>query len=159
MSRIASILALTLSSFVLVACQSSQPETSDQASSEQYESPAPDAERQAARPRNQQPAPTVADEQEVVRADRQLPRLEGKLSSDGYGMSMIIDGSSPEAFASSLQLISSDTSTRQYQQLNSALSYLQVYSMPSGGLPEFYQMFDGLTAEEIVAMAKQRSGR
>lgn len=159
MSRIALILSLLLGACALAACQSSQPEPDDQAANEQSEAAAPVAERQEPRQRRQPTAPVEDTEQVVERPDRMLPNLEGELTTDGYGMTMIIDGSSPDAFANSLQLIAADTSPRQYQDLNSALSYLQVYAMPSGGLPEFYRMFDGLTAEEIIQMANERSSR
>jgi hypothetical protein len=157
MIRTALILSLVLGAIALTGCQSSQPEPDNQASADEYEPAAPAPEER--RTRREAPAPVDDTPQVAVQPDRQLPQLDGELQSDGYGMTMIIDGSSPDAFANSLELIAADTSSRQYQDLNSALEYLQFKSMPPGGLPEFYRMFDGLTAEEVIEMANARSGR
>jgi len=159
MSRIALIFSLVVGAFALAACQSSQPEPDDQVSREQHDSSSLAAERTEPRQRREQPAPVDENEQLVAQPDRRLPKLEGELNSDGYGMTMIIDGTSPDAFANSLQLIAADTSSRQFQELNSALQYLQFQSMPPGGLPEFYRRFDGMTAEEVIEMANARSSR
>ena len=159
MSRIALTLSLLMGACALVACQSSQPEPDDQAATEQSQSPVPAAERPEPRQRREPTVRVESTEQVAERPDRMLPKLEGELTTDGYGMTMIIDGSSPDAFANSLELIAADTSSSQFQDLNSALEYLQFKSMPPGGLPEFYRMFDGLTAEEIIQMAGERSSR
>ena len=88
---------------------------------------------------------------------REIPRLEGELGSEGYGMTMIVDGSSPEAFAESLKIIASDTSPEQYQALDSAIRYMKTYSMGSRDLETFYQSLDGMTAEEIIERAHSRN--
>lgn len=87
-----------------------------------------------------------------------IPRERGQATREGYGLTFVIDGSSPAAFAESLELIASDSSDEQYQQLDSALRYLQVYS-PDGwqGLPEFYMRLNGMTGEEVIERANRFS--
>jgi hypothetical protein len=87
-----------------------------------------------------------------------IPRVQGQTSGESFGLTLVIDGSSPAAFAESLELIASDTSAEQYRQLDSALRYLQVYS-PDGwqGLPEFYSRLNGMTGEEIIERANRFS--
>lgn len=115
-------------------------------------------ERQAER---SQPAPTATETQRPSLTDpaRQLPRLQGELDSDGYGLNMIIDGSSPDAFLQSLEIIASDSSRQQFQTFQSSLQYLQAYSMDGGNLATFYQTLDGRTAEEVIEMAANRRVR
>ena len=87
-----------------------------------------------------------------------IPRVQGQTTGESFGLTFVIDGSSPAAFAESLELIASDSSPEQYQQLDSALRYLQVYSQDGWqGLPEFYRRLNGMTGEEIIERANRFS--
>lgn len=151
--------AMTALAFSLLAgCQSTEPEETaapePASTTPAAEQPAP-ARRSVAeqRPaRTEQAQASTAD----VNPAREIPRLEGELGSEGYGMTMIIDGSSPEAFAESLKMIASDTSPDQYRMLDSAIRYLQTYAMGTRDLESFYQSLDGMTAEEIIERAQSR---
>ena len=89
----------------------------------------------------------------------QLPQLSGELSSEGYGLEMLIDGSSPDAFLASLEMIASETSPEQFQQLTSALRYLQAYMLGPRNLSEFYQRLDAMTGQEVIELARQQRQR
>lgn len=86
---------------------------------------------------------------------RNIPKMVGDAPEEGHGLTMIVDGSSPEAFRQSLEIIAEDTSEAQYSQLDSAIRYLRVYS-PAGwsGLPALYESLDGMTGEEIISKAE-----
>lgn len=87
---------------------------------------------------------------------REIPRLQGQFAEPGMGLANIVDGSSPEAFAQSLALIASETSTEQYAELDSALRFLRMYSSAAwGGLPGLYQSLDNMTGEEIIQHARR----
>ncbi len=87
---------------------------------------------------------------------REIPRLEGQFTDPGMGLANIVDGSSPEAFAQSLELIAAESSAEQYGELDSALRYLRMYSSAAwGGLPGLYQSLDNMTGEEIIAHARR----
>ena len=91
-----------------------------------------------------------------VDPERELPRLQGQFTEDGMGLANIVDGSSPQAFAQSLELISTETSSEQYAELDSALRYLRMYSSAAwGGLPGLYQSLDNMTGEEIIEHARR----
>jgi len=87
---------------------------------------------------------------------RAIPRLEGELREDGYGLSMYIDGSSPEAFARSLEAIAADSSPDQFQRLDSAIRFLRTYTLDARDLTSFYRSLDGLTAEEVIDRIPER---
>lgn len=96
----------------------------------------------------------VARDRERSDPSRNIPRLQGQFSQPGLGLSLIVDGSTPEAFMESLELIAAETSDEQYQQLDAALRYLRVYSSAAwGGLPGLYQSLDSMTGEEIIEHA------
>lgn len=152
--------AMTALAFSLLAgCQSTEPEetaapepASTTPVAEQPTSTRPDAaERRSAQ---REPEPTANGPE--VDPSREIPNLDGRLESEGYGMTMIVDGSSPQAFADSLEMIASDTSSEQYQALDSAIRYLQAYSLEPGNLEALYRSLDGLTAEEIIERAQSR---
>ncbi len=87
---------------------------------------------------------------------RELPRLQGQFAEPGMGLAHLVDGSTPEAFAQSLQLIASETSAEQYRELDSALRFLRMYSSAAwGGLPGLYQSLDNMTGEEIIEHARR----
>ena len=89
---------------------------------------------------------------------RNIPRITGDAEVEGYGLTMIVDGSSPEAFRQSLEIIAEDSTEAQYRQLDSAIRYLRAYS-PAGweGLPSLYGSLDGMTGEEIIEEAERLS--
>jgi len=100
--------------------------------------------------------PTTADS---INPSEEIPDLSGELESEGYGLLTMIDGSSPEAFASSLQMVSADTTPEQYQRLESSLQLLEVYTLGVNDLASFYMTLDGMTGEEIIKLAQQRNQR
>jgi hypothetical protein len=87
---------------------------------------------------------------------REIPRLQGRFAQTGLGLAHTVDGTTPEAFAESLQLIASETSSEQYAELDSALRFLRMYSSAAwGGLPGLYQSLDNMTGEEIIEHARR----
>ncbi|WP_147306604.1 MULTISPECIES: hypothetical protein [unclassified Wenzhouxiangella] len=86
--------------------------------------------------------------------EKKIPRIDGSADEEGYGLTMVVDGSSPEAFQESLELIAMDTSKDQYRQLDSALRFLGTYDTAAWkGLPNLYKTLDGMTGEEIIERA------
>ena len=152
------ILAIALSSLLLMACRS-EPETPVEPVAET----APPAQTtRTEREVRQREAPTQREARDtstlpsLMDPARELPRLEGALQEDGWGLEHLIDGSSPQAFMESLELIANDTSARQFQSLDSALRYLQVYSLGHPDLASFYRSLDNLTANEVIERAHRR---
>lgn len=91
-----------------------------------------------------------------VDPERELPRLQGQFREPGMGLANLVDGSSPQAFAESLEMIASETSPDQYSELDSALRYLRMYSSAAwSGLPGLYQSLDNMTGEEIIEHARR----
>lgn len=87
---------------------------------------------------------------------KNIPRFEGEAEQDGYGLTMVVDGSTPQAFQESLELIAMDTTSDQYSQLDSALRFLGTYDQTSwAGLDNLYESLDGMTGEEIIERARQ----
>lgn len=87
---------------------------------------------------------------------RELPRLTGQFAEPGMGLAYIVDGSTPEAFAESLQAIAAETSAEQFSELDSALRFLRFHSSAAwGGLPGLYQSLDNMTGEEIIEHARR----
>ncbi|TVS10323.1 MAG: hypothetical protein EA419_10955 [Wenzhouxiangella sp.] len=103
------------------------------------------------------PADTPPDRaRSQVDPERELPRLQGQFSDPGMGLANLVDGSSPQAFAESLEMIASETSTEQYAELDAALRYLRMYSSAAwSGLPGLYQSLDNMTGEEIIEHARR----
>lgn len=88
--------------------------------------------------------------------EKKIPRVEGEAEEEGYGLTMVVDGSSPEAFQESLELMAMDTSKEQYRQLDSALRFLGTYDTAAWqGLPNLYKTLDGMTGEEIIERARK----
>lgn len=103
---------------------------------------------------------SVVGEAAVARAEaqgdpaRRIPRLEGQFAEPGAGLLHIVDGSSPEAFAQSLELIASETSAEQFNELDTALRFLGMYSSAAwSGLPGLYKSLHDMTGEEIIEHA------
>lgn len=87
---------------------------------------------------------------------RNIPRLHGQFAEPGMGLAQIVDGSTPEAFAQSLVVIASETSAEQYEELDTALRFLRMYSSAAwGGLPGLYKSLDNMTGEEIIEHARR----
>ncbi|NDY95267.1 hypothetical protein [Wenzhouxiangella limi] len=94
--------------------------------------------------------------QDLGDPERDLPRLQGQFAEPGMGLANLVDGTSPEAFAESLQRIASETSPDQYRELDSSLRYLRMYSSAAwGGLPGLYESLDSMSGEEIIAHARR----
>ena len=109
--------------------------------------------RDVRRSGQQEPTPQLAEPDEPARS---VPRMQGAAETDGYGLTMIIDGSSTSAFEQSLELIAEDTTSEQYRQLDAAIRYLRAYSPEAwGGLENLYASLDGKTGEEIIEQATQ----
>ncbi|MEE4297203.1 MAG: hypothetical protein V2J20_11385 [Wenzhouxiangella sp.] len=88
--------------------------------------------------------------------EKELPRLQGQFAEEGMGLANLVDGTSPQAFAESLQRIATETSQEQYRELDSSLRYLRMYSSAAwGGLPGLYESLDNMTGEEIIAHARR----
>lgn len=109
--------------------------------------------------RNPEPPRAPEGTQSLIDPARELPRLTGELEQDGYGPTMIIDGSSPEAFRQSVELIAADSSEQQYRDFNAALRFLRTYTLGARDLDEFYQTLDGMTPEEVIEMVAERRTR
>jgi len=153
MNKISMLLTIGLASslLVLAGCSGDEPDSTG-AQSESQET-APTRERTI---RREEPAaelpPRNADEDPA----KKIPRRIGQTEEEGFGLTLMVDGSSPEAFADSLELIASDTTPEQYRQLDSALRYLQFYSSDGwSGLPSFYERLNGMTGEEIILRARR----
>lgn len=136
---------------LLIACRSEQAQEPEPAV-ETVETPAPRTEPAREPSRTPEPGAPV------------VPRSEGQLEEAGYGLALIVDGTSTASFHESLELIASETSQEQYQSLDAAIRYLQVYSPHAwGGRDSLYASLDGMTGEEIIAQAgelqRQRSQR
>ncbi len=162
MTRI-KLTATLLAALLLTACQSGEPEqlpVDEPDQSTVSREPMRSESRAERTPR--EPTREVLERNSSPAADpaRELPSLVGQLDSSGYGMTMMIDGSSPQAFADSLEIIAADTSPEQYQQFDSAVRFLQAYSLGTNNLSDFYRTIDGLTPEEVIEKARnQRGGR
>ena len=100
--------------------------------------------------------PESLQRRDSVDPEKKIPRVEGEAQEEGYGLTMVLDGSSPQAFQESLELIAMDTSKAQYQKLDSALRFLGTYDTAAwSGLPSLYKSLDGLTGEDIIERARK----
>lgn len=153
MNRTICILGLAL---VLTACgeeETPPPEESPQTAQEESSSNEREIRRSDDQGREEPEALPRRDQEDP---SKKIPRLEGEAEEGGYGLTMVIDGSSPEAFQESLELMAMDTSEEQYQQLDSALRYLGTYDTAAwSGLPDLYENLDGMTGEEIIERARE----
>jgi outer membrane murein-binding lipoprotein Lpp len=156
------MILLVAGALLLAGCQS-KPENNNASESASAETQTQEtvSERRVVRERSEpartEPAPAAT--QSLNDPARRLPQLTGQLQEDGYGLDMLIDGSSPAAFLSSLELIASDTSSSQYQRLNSSLRYLEAYLLGPRNLTEFYQRLDAMTGQEVIELAQQQRQR
>ncbi len=130
-------------------------ETAQDAAAAPARDTAPEMEsrRDVRRSRDQEITPQLAEPEEPARS---VPRMQGSAETDGYGLTMIVDGSSTAAFEQSLELIAEDTTAEQYRQLDAAIRYLRAYSSSAwGDLENLYATLDGKTGEEIIEEATQ----
>jgi len=160
-----SLPGLALAALLLTACQSNEsaPISTEPADNEPVEQRQTgsgnfDTLERVAESR-EEIAMVQAAEDDLHDPAEELPSLRGQLESDGYGLSLIIDGSTPQAFADSLEMIAADTSAQQYQRLESAIRFLETYALGVDNLTEFYQSIDGQSAEEIIDRAYNRNRR
>lgn len=153
MNKISVLLAITVlfSVSMLTGCGGDEPSEPESQGTEQATS----ATRERTI-RRSAPAPEPAPLSNNEDPAKKIPRVQGQVEYEGYGLTLMVDGSTPEAFAESLALIASDTNADQYRQLDSAIRYLQVYSSDGwSGLPGFYERLNGMTGEEIIERARR----
>ncbi|MFP4209539.1 MAG: hypothetical protein ACLFSC_12915 [Wenzhouxiangella sp.] len=139
---------------LLSAC-GSEPESTEAVETAEDEATEAVSDR-VTRMRSQAGEAPEAVEQPLGDPERELPRLQGQFAEEGMGLANLVDGTSPQAFAESLQRIAAETSPEQYAQLDSSLRYLRMYSSAAwGGLPGLYESLDSMTGEEIIAHARR----
>ncbi len=156
-TRLSILLAMAV---VLTACRggNDEPDPVPEAEPVQQTAPARDGRTVRQRdtgsgdtsPRPAAPPPAAGD------PAQQLPRFQGELQQEGFGLSLIMDGSSPQAFRDSLELAAQDSSSDQLRRLHSSLEYLRLHSLGHPDLASFYRSLDGMTGEEIIRMANER---
>jgi hypothetical protein len=153
MSKLIPVIAFL---FVLAGCRS-EPEPEPVVEAEPVTEQRPSTQRvvrQRAEPTPEQPP---VEQAQTTRVDpaRELPQFGGELESDGYGPEMIIDASSPQAFAESMELIASESSARQYQEIERAIGYLRHSNLAFRDLNILYQQLDGMTGREVIELAAE----
>jgi len=149
-----SICILSLA-FVAVGCGGQEEPANDEATETVQEQPA-ETQRDVVRREERQSEPQPLPRRDDQNPEKRIPRMQGEADEEGYGLTMVVDGSSPEAFKQSLELIAMDTSDEQYRQLDSALRFLGTYDTAAWqGLPNLYSALDGLTGEEIIERARK----
>jgi hypothetical protein len=143
--------------FLLAGCRS-EPEPEPVVEAEPVTEQRPSTQRVVRQREERAPEPAPVEETQLTRVDpaKELPQFRGELESDGYGPEMIIDGSSPQAFADSLELIASESSARQYQDIERAISYLRHSNLAFRDLNLLYQQIDGMTGREVIVMAARQ---
>ena len=142
---------LVVSTMTLTGCGGDEP--AEPAAEPTTQNTAPQRERTI---RRSEPAPEPIPSRRDEDPAKRIPKVTGQVDYEGYGLTLMVDGSSPEAFAESLELIASDSNPNQYRQLDSAIRYLQVYSSDGwSGLPGFYERLNGMTGEEIIERAQR----
>lgn len=152
------LIFLVAATAILAGCQSDNEVESPEESVTET-TPTVSEQRVLRQRRNPEPPRVPEGTQSLIDPSRELPRLTGELEQDGYGPTMIIDGSSPEAFRQSVELIAADSSADQYRDFNSALRFLRTYTLGARDLDAFYQTLDGMTPEEVIEMVAERRDR
>ncbi len=157
MTRFRTFLVVAVASSFLIACRSEpEPAPEPATEAESLTQAQPSREIRRRQPETAAPVRDTSSLPPLLDPSRELPNLRGELAEDGWGLDHLIDGSSPTAFAESLELIASDTSESQYQQFNSALRFLHTYSLGSRDLESFYSSLDNLTAQEVIERAARQ---
>src|SRR6056297_3168570 len=102
-------------------------------------------------------APTRTASQAAGQDDfRVVPQLDGSLEEDGMGLDVIIDASSKQAYADSLEWISQDASKEQFSRLENAIRYMHMYDPAVlGREAELLATLDGKTGHEVIARAQE----
>lgn len=146
-----------VTALILAGCSSNNDEVETTASEPARDAATRDAapgatsRRDVRRAQDAEITPQLAEPEQPARS---VPRLEGSATTEGYGLTMILDGSSREAFDQSLELIAEDTTSEQYRQLDAAIRYLRANSSSAwGGLDNLYASLHGKTGEEIIEEA------
>lgn len=136
--------------FLAVGCGSDEPAPAEEANQPAQEQPAEES-REVVRRSDASEETKPLPRRDRSDPEKRIPRIEGEANEEGYGLTMVVDGSSPEAFQESLELIAMDTSKEQYRELDAALRFLGTYDTAAwSGLPNLYKTLDGMTAEEII---------
>lgn len=166
MKKLAFILGIA---FLVGGCGQDDPPESDasaQAAAEQTQS-----NRNVVRRSERQDRSALMSERDTSRssasgddASRRIPKLEGEAGEgEGFGLTIPVDGSSPEAFRDSLEMIAADSSKEEFNNLDSALRYLSTYDTAAWqGLSNLYLTLDGMSGEEIIKRAgelREKKGR
>lgn len=89
--------------------------------------------------------------------ERPVPRLRGEIEEgEGYGMTILVDASSPEAFRESLRMIAQDSTDAEYQVLDSSIRFIRLYSPRVMNDPDrLRELLHEQTGEEIIEMARE----
>ncbi|HKL52060.1 MAG TPA: hypothetical protein VJ908_12905 [Wenzhouxiangellaceae bacterium] len=130
---------------------------SEDAATESAEESAASSPQMNQRKAPSRPAPAEpvsnADENEDFRV---MPSLNGSLDEDGMGLDVIIDASSKQAYADSLEWISQDASKEQFAKLENAIRYMHMYDPAVlGREAELLATLDGKTGHEVIARAQE----
>ncbi len=73
------------------------------------------------------------------------------------GSSVTLDGSSVAAFENSLAVFEAEVSDEDYKRLKSAIQFLLVYDLSARGNKEkLYRNLDGMTPDQVLALAHER---
>jgi hypothetical protein len=142
--------------FLLAGCRS-EPEPEPVAEAEPVAEQRPSTQRVVRQREERAPEPPPVEQTQPGRGDpsRELPQFSGELESDGYGPEMVIDASNPQAFADSMELIASESSARQYQEIERAIGYLRHSNLAFRDLNILYQQLDGMTGREVIELAAE----
>lgn len=141
--------------FLAVGCGSDEQPPAEESTQAAQEQPAETDREVVRRSERQQEESQPLPRRDDVDPEKRIPRMEGEAQEEGYGLTMVVDGSSAEAFQESLELIAMDTSQAQYRQLDSALRFLATYDTAAwSGLSNLYKTLDGMTGEEIIQRAR-----
>lgn len=74
---------------------------------------------------------------------------------DGNGLDIPLDGSSMEAWESSMTRVEAHTSEKEYQFLQNAIDWLLVYDLPSKNKMDILiTRLDGLTGREVISRVR-----
>lgn len=89
---------------------------------------------------------------------RLAPDINAGRTEEGPGLTFMIDGSSVQAYNESMELIASETSQLQYDNLTEAIALLRMMTLSAKTTEEFFKTLDGMTGEEIIAEVERRRG-
>lgn len=148
------ILCILSVAFLAVGCGSDEQPAEEKTEAAQ-EQPAETEREVVRRSERQEEESQPLPRRDEVDPEKRIPRIKGDAQEEGYGLTMVVDGSSAQAFQESLELIAMDTSQAQYDNLDAALRFLATYDTAAwSGLPNLYKTLDGMTGEEIIQRAQ-----